>query len=108
MKTLRILPEVWEDANEGAEWYDRRGGKELGDKLLVAFRAQLPEIQKYAGTHRLVYKQFSRVFAKPFPYAIYFRIHADWVVVTLLWHTARNPEDLKSSLDEHGAQAVGD
>ena len=48
----------------------------------------------------LIYKQFSRVFAKPFPYAIYFRIKDDWVVVTLLWHTAKNPEDLKIALNE--------
>ena len=67
---------------------------------MAAFRAQLREIVRFAGTHRKIYTEFSRVFAKPFPYAIYFRIHQDWVVVTLLWHTARNPEDLRTTLTE--------
>lgn len=100
MKQLRILPEVWDDASEAAAWYDKQGGNELGDRFLAAFRGQLADVVQLAGTHRLVYKQFSRVFAKPFPYAIYFRIHQDWVVVTLLWHTARTPAKLKSVLDE--------
>ena len=100
MKQLRILPEAWEDADEAAAWYDKKGGRELGDRFLAAFRAQLPEIVRFARTHRKVYKEFSRVFAKPFPYAIYFRIHQDWGVVTLLWHTARNPGDLRTTLSE--------
>lgn len=100
MKQLRILPDAWEDADEAATWYDKKGGCELGDRFLAAFRAQLPKIVRFAGTHPKVYKEFSRVFAKPFPYAIYFRIHQDWVVVALLWHTARNPEDLRTTLTE--------
>lgn len=103
MTQIRILPEVWDDAGRAAAWYDRKGGKGLGDRFLAAFREQLPEILQRAGTHRLVYKQFSRVFAKPFPYAIYFRIYGDWVVVTLLWHTARNPAKLRAMLDERDA-----
>ncbi len=77
MKQIRILPEVWDDADKAAAWHDRKSGKESGNRFLAAFRAQLPEILQHAGTHRLVNKQFSRVFAKPFPYAIYFRIHGD-------------------------------
>ncbi len=72
----------------------------MGDRFLAAFRAQLVDIAELAQTHRKVYKDFSRVFAKPFPYAIYFRTYQEWVVVTLLWHTARNPEDLKTTLSE--------
>lgn len=104
MKQLRILPEVWEDVAEAAEWYDSKGGKELGDRFIEAFRAQFPEILQEARDHRLVYGEFSRVFAKPFPYAIYFRTHGDWMVISLLWHTARNPDDLKATLDERSPQ----
>ena len=100
MKPLRVLPEVWDDLDEAISWYDEQGGKELGDRFAAAFDAQLDPIAELAGTHRKAYKEFSRVFAKPFPYAIYFRIHQDWVVVTLLWHTARNPGDLRTSLSE--------
>ncbi len=100
MKQIRILPEVWDDVDDAAAWYDKKGGRELGDRFLAAFRAQLLEITELPRIHRKVYKEFSRVFAKPFPYAIYFRTYQDWVVVTLLWHTARNPEDLSTTLTE--------
>lgn len=100
MKQIRILPEVWDDVDDAAAWYDEKGGRELGDRFLDAFRAQLVDIADLPRTHRKVYKDFSRVFAKPFPYAIYFRTYQEWVVVTLLWHTARNPEHLKTTLGE--------
>jgi len=100
MKQLRILPEVWDDIDDAAAWYASVGEPDLSRRFLSAFRSQLPEITRLASTHRLIYKQFSRVFAKPFPYAIYFRIKDDWVVVALLWHTAKNPDDLKITLNE--------
>ena len=100
MKQIRILPEVWDDVDDAAAWYAEKGGRELGDRFLAAFRAQLGGGARLPQTHRKVYKDFSRVFAKPFPYAIYFRTYQDWVVVTLLWHTARNPEDLRATLME--------
>lgn len=95
---VRILPEVWQDLEEASAWYERAGGKVLRDRIIQAFRVQLDEIRLLAGSHRMVYKQFSRVFAKPFPYAIYFRIHEDWIVITLFWHTAKNPQVLKEKL----------
>ena len=97
MKKLRILPEVWDDLDEAVAWYDHQGGKELGDRFAAAFDAELEAIAELPRNHRKLYKDFSRVFAKPFPYAIYFRTYQDWVVVTLLWHTARNPDDLRSA-----------
>ncbi|TDU81649.1 hypothetical protein EI77_00959 [Prosthecobacter fusiformis] len=99
MRKLRILPEVTEDTAEAAEWYDRCGGKALGDRFLDVFYSYLPKILLDADIHRPVYRQFKRILIKPFPYAVYFRIHQEWVVVTLVWHTARNPEKLKELLD---------
>lgn len=104
MREIRILPEVWDDAHEAASWYDKQGGKELGDRFLASPQTQFREMVQHAGTHRLIYKAFSHVFAKPFPYAIYFRIHQDWEVGTLMWHTARNPGGLKAALDERSPQ----
>ncbi len=98
--SLRILPEVLEDIEQGAEWYDHCGGKTLGDRFLASFYSYLPEILRDAPIHRPVYRQFRRILIKPFPYAVYFRIHEEWVVVVLVWHTARNPMDLKERLDE--------
>ena len=67
MKQIRILPEVWDDVDDAAAYYDRMGWSDLSTRFLAVFRSQLPEIVHFAGTHRLVYKEFSRVFTKPFP-----------------------------------------
>ncbi|MCW0219266.1 MAG: type II toxin-antitoxin system RelE/ParE family toxin [Prosthecobacter sp.] len=99
MRQLRILDEAFEDTAAAAEWYDHCGGKELGDRFLRVFYSYLPEILKDAEIHRPVYRQFRRILIKPFPYAVYFRIQQDWVIVTLVWHTARNPVVLKELLE---------
>jgi len=39
MKQIRILPEVWDVVDDAAAWYDEKGGRELGDRFLAAFRA---------------------------------------------------------------------
>ncbi|HEY1082345.1 MAG TPA: type II toxin-antitoxin system RelE/ParE family toxin [Prosthecobacter sp.] len=99
MRDLRILPEVLEDLAEAARWYERCGGRELGDRFVRAFEDSLPGILADADIHRPVYQEFKRILLKPFPYAVYFRRYQRGVVVTLVWHTARNPVKLKSRLE---------
>ena len=102
MRALTILDEVWADVADAAQWFDDTGGRELGDRFVAKFYSYWPVIQRDADTFRMVYKQFRRVLIKSFPYALYFRVHEDRVIVALLWHTARNPTDLTEALDERG------
>ncbi len=97
MRTLRALPEVSDDMARAGLWYNRR---QPGLGLAFAESAYLL-MEELAGaplTHRLVYKDFRRGFMKRFPYAVYYIAAADEVVITLVFHTARNPATVKRLL----------
>lgn len=103
MKQLRLLPAVLEDTAQAAQWYDEAGYTGLGERFVAVFRSVLPLIQRRGEICRPVYKDFRRVLLNPFPYALYYRSHGDWVVVTLVIHAARNPRLLRKLLRERAS-----
>jgi len=100
MKELRLLPAVLEDTAQAARWYDEEAYPGLGERFLAIFYAVLPKIQQQGEIQRAVYEDFRRVLLNPFPYAVYYRYHGDWVVVSLVIHAARNPRLLEKLLRE--------
>jgi plasmid stabilization system protein ParE len=95
--TLRILPEVADDLRQARDWYERRQpdlGRQFEDDLYatIARVGQSPEL------HRKMHGEFRRCLLRRFPYAVWFRIEADTIFITLLFHCARNPASLKSNL----------
>ena len=98
MKPIHVLEEVWQDTTEASEWYDAQDGKELGDRFIATFHSYWAQIQREDGSPRLIYKQFRRVLIEPFPYALYYKVKSDCIVLVLLWHTARLPRHLRELL----------
>ncbi len=100
MKVLRLLPEILEDTANAAKWYDDEGYPGLGDRFLAVFYSSLLHIQHDGEIYRTVYKDFRRVFIKPFPYAVYYRYHENWVVISLVIHAVRHPRVVRKLLRE--------
>ena len=98
MSDLRLLRPVFEDTAEAARWYDEEGYQGLGDRFITVFYSYLGHIQQHGESYGSVYKDFRRVLLKPFPYALYYRYHRDWLVVSLVIHTARSPRVLRKLL----------
>jgi len=92
MREIRILPGVLEDVAETASWYDQIGNAGLGERFLNAFYAILPHLQREGEIYRTVYQDFRKVLIRPFPYTVYYRLHSDIWIVTLVIHAARNPD----------------
>ncbi|MEO5714095.1 MAG: hypothetical protein ABIT37_11460 [Luteolibacter sp.] len=91
MSEIRILPAVLMDLAEAAAWYDEKGHVGLGERLISAFYASLPKIERSGEAYRVTYLDFRKVIIRPFPYSVYFRRHdAIWVVVLVI-HAAREP-----------------
>ena len=99
--SLSFLPEVENDAIMGYEWYEDRSPG-LGDDFLRLFYAYAIEIPRNPELYNIVHKDFRRRLLRRFPYAIYFRIEDQVVVISGLFHCARNPiliEDLLNDRD---------
>jgi plasmid stabilization system protein ParE len=97
MTKLRILPEVFQDTAEAANWYDDRESG-LGELFLSCFRSTYNPIKENPFAYRTIYKGYRRVLLHPFPYAVYFRLQNELAIITLVFHTARNPATMRRIL----------
>ncbi len=95
--TLRFLPEVEDDAISGYSWYETKSPG-LGEEFLRMFYACASDIPHNPRLYKKVYSEFRRCLLRRFPYAIYFIIEKDLIVVTGLFHCARDPRAVESKL----------
>jgi len=95
--TLRFLPEVEDDAISGFSWYETKSPG-LGDEFLRMFYACAGDIPHHPFLSRKVHNEFRRCLLRRFPYAIYFVIKDDQIIVTGLFHCARDPRAVGSML----------
>jgi plasmid stabilization system protein ParE len=96
---LTFRPEVEEDAVFGYLWYEDKATG-LGKDYLRLVYACSGKILRNPLMYRKVHGEFRRGLLKKFPYAIYFRIEGNKVIVFGLFHSARNPENIEDSLDD--------
>ena len=94
---LRTLPEVSDDIAGAVNWY-RQERPDLGTEFIEDIYVFLEEIFATPLTRRLVYKDYRRGFMQRYPYAVYYRVSRDEVVISLVFHTARNPATMRRIL----------
>jgi toxin ParE1/3/4 len=94
---VRVLPEAFDDLSSAIEYYDaQRNG--LGSEFMVLFRSSVADIVRNPSLHRTLYREFRRRILKRFPYGIYYRIYEDEIIISLIFHLARNPAILRRIL----------
>jgi len=98
---LRFLPEVEADVQNGRLWYEEKSAG-LGEEFLRVFYACSQELTRNPAVHQKVHREFRRCLLRRFPYAIYFRVEGDRVIVFGLFHCARDPRRLRRELGERG------
>jgi hypothetical protein len=101
--SLRLRPELVEDAHEAFVWYES-AATGLGHEMLRCYFAAVAIAQREPLLFRKVYRDFRRVLLDRFPYALYFRVEQQTVVVFLLIHGARNPASIRRALRERRKQ----
>ncbi len=95
--TLRFIPEIEEDIINGYVWYETKS-RGLGEDFLRMFYACANEISWNPLLYSKVYQDFRRRLFRRFPYAIYFTIENEQVIVFGLFHCARNPQTINAEL----------
>jgi len=87
---LVIRPEAEADALEAYRWYSEQLPG-LGDDFLAEIDRALETIRANPEVHRKVHREFRRVLTRRFPYAVFFAVRGDRIVVFAILHTARDP-----------------
>lgn len=76
---IRILQAAMEDLDRGRNFYDRLGDG-LGTYFLDSLFSEIDSLVLYRGLHPRLFG-YHRLLAKRFPYAVYYRIEADDLVL---------------------------
>jgi toxin ParE1/3/4 len=97
--TLRFPAEVEEDVLGGYAWHEGKSPG-LGEEFLRMFYARSGEILRSPLLYPKVHNKFRRCLRRRFPYAVYFLIRGDLIVVFGLFHCARDPRSIKKKLKE--------
>jgi len=95
---VSILKEVSDDLNEGKAFYDKKEPG-IGDYFWDCLLADIESLLLYAGIHRKEHG-FYRMFAKRFPYAIYYYIVDDIAYIVAVLPVRRNPARIKSKIKD--------
>ncbi len=93
---IRITASAYADIEKAAEFYARQScglGKSFQDSIF----SDIDSLQFYAGIHPKYYSRY-RLLAHKFPYAIYYDISADSVVVIAVLDCRREPEWIEGRL----------
>jgi hypothetical protein len=96
---LRFLAEVETDARSARTWYEGKT-QGLGEDFLGVFYTACQEVTRNPRMYAQVHRDFRRRLLRRFPYAIYFRIVGEIVVVFGLFHCARDPRCVHRELSD--------
>jgi plasmid stabilization system protein ParE len=93
---IRILDAAERDLEEGYRFYDSQDPG-LGSYFLDSLFSDIDSLAYFGGMHRFV-KGYHRLLAKRFPFAVYYRVIDNEVVVFAVLDCRRNPSWLRKRL----------
>ena len=95
MTPVIVRPAAEADIADAFHWYEeQRAG--LGNEFRAQLRIAFDAISKNPLLFRVVHRNTRRYLVRRFPYAIYYRVFPDKVVVIACMHGRRNPRRWQS------------
>jgi len=95
---IRLLSSAMEDLYEGRVFYERQG-EGLGEYFFNSLFSDIDSLTLYGGIHPKVFG-YHRMLSKRFPYAIYYRIEEEAVMVWRILDLRRNPSKIRRALEQ--------
>ena len=102
---VRILESARKDLRAGYNFYERQE-KGVGEYFLNSLFADIDSLTLYGGIHALK-SGFHSMLASRFPYAVYYRLDNDEVVVRAVLDCRRNPAWIKKRLERERERTRG-
>lgn len=93
---IRLLSLAEADLLAGFRFYEKQAPG-LGDYFLDSLYADIESLRLYAGIHRRVW-DYHRMFAKRFPFAVYYDVSGDEVRVWHILDCRRDPDWIRKTL----------
>lgn len=101
MKIL-LLPNAACDLEIGADFYDAQQ-QGIGEYFLASLTTDIESLKLYAGIHA-EHLGFYRVKSKRFPFAIYYQIRNETIIVFAVLDCRMRPKDIQERLGREGTR----
>lgn len=92
-----LRPEAEADITEAYQWYEGQA-EGLGEEFLRAVDACFAAVQRIPTAYSPIYKHVRRALLRRFPYAIFYIIEADRIIVLACFHARRNPKQWQARM----------
>ena len=89
----RLTLDAKSDLREACRWY-RRQVPGLDREFLRCFEVCLASVDRYPESQPIVHGRLRRAPLRRFPYAVFYFLRADMLVVVAVLHTYRDPKTL--------------
>jgi len=89
-RELILRPEAEADALEAFRWYNEQLPG-LGEEFLAEIDHALDTIRANPEVPRKLHRHFRRVLTRRFPYAVFYAVSGERIVVFAILHSARDP-----------------
>jgi plasmid stabilization system protein ParE len=93
---IKILSSAVEDLHAGRVFYEKQGDG-LGEYFFDTLFSDIDSLALYAGIHLKIFG-YHRLLSRRFPYAIYYKIDGEFIVVYRVLDLRRHPDRIRKSL----------
>jgi len=93
------LPAAREDLLAGYRFYERQS-EGIGRYFLDSLYSDIESLALSAGVHPVFFDRYHRMLSRRFPFAIYYRVYGEEVLVYAVLDCRRRPAVLRKRLNE--------
>jgi plasmid stabilization system protein ParE len=91
VKQVVVRPAAAADIEDAYEWYESQQPG-LGEEFLAALRTIRDRLLEHPEAHPILHRNTRRVLIqRRFPYAVFYRVYGDTIVVVACMHAKRDP-----------------
>ena len=94
---IRILKSATQDLINGFCFYEKQV-EGLGAYFLDTLYSDIDSLKIYAGIHSIHFEKYHRLLSKRFPFAVYYRVEKDLVLIYAVLDCRRNPAWIRRKL----------
>jgi len=93
IQSVIVRPAAKRDIREARKWY-RKISRDLSDDFIVAVDEAIDLARRHPLAFHQTHRTFRRVLLRRFPYALFYHLGDDRIIVVAVLHQARDPETL--------------
>jgi plasmid stabilization system protein ParE len=101
---IRLLPAAERDLEIGADFYESQKAG-LGVYFSDCLASDIESLKLHAGIHEQ-YRRFHRALSKRFPFAIYYKVNADWADIYAILDARQDPQKIDAALESTTNNAI--